>query len=72
MYDVCMQLWKYIDLQYQLCKYKSMEIFMYKKIKNHKCAGLQIFECVCMPLWLYASIQIYQKVSMKEKKYASF
>ena len=79
MYDACMQLWKYIvwkyiDLQllkYQHCKYESMEIFMYKRIKIYKCAGLQIFKCVHMPLCMYASIQIYQKVTIKEKKYAS-
>ena len=42
MYDVCMQLCKYIDLQvlkYQLGKNKIMEIFIYKRIKVYKCAG---------------------------------
>ena len=53
MYDVCMQVCKYVDLQilrYQLCKYESMEIFMYKRIKVYKCAGMQIFKCLhaCM------------------------
>ena len=65
MYDVCMQLCQYIDLQilkYQLCKYESMEII----IEVNKCAGMQIFKCVGMPLSMYASIQICKKVSMKD------
>ena len=44
----------YTDLQllkYQLCKCKSMKIFMYK---IYKCAGLQIFKC------LYACMQVYK------------
>ena len=61
MYDVFMQLWKYIDLQplkYQLCKCKSMKIFMYK---IYKFAGLQIFKCVRMPLCMYTSIEYARK-----------
>ena len=70
MHDVCMQLGKYVDLQ--ILNFESMEIFMYKRIKVYKCAYMQISRCLGMPLCIYASIQKCQKVSMKEKTYASF
>ena len=63
-YDVCMELFKCIDLQ--ILKYECTEIFMYKGIKVYKCACIQIFWCLVMPLCMYASIQKGKKVSMKD------
>ena len=51
-------------LKFQLCNYESMEIFMCKRIKVYKCAGMHIFKCVGIPLCMYASMQIGNKVSM--------
>ena len=68
MYGVFIQVYR-LDLQllkYQLCKYETLEISLYKRIKIYKCAGLQIFKCVGMRLCMYAGIQICQKESMKE------
>ena len=52
-----MQVRRFTDIKGQLCKYESMETFIYKRIKVYKYAGMQIFKCVGIPLCMYASIQ---------------